>query len=70
MSKDLKDMYYEWREVEMKILWLLKNDAGKKEEKRLRVLRKIQHWLQSDSRHSTLREDFVEEIEWLVDQLN
>ena len=33
-----EDIYRQWREVEMKILWLLENDGGRNYEKRLKLL--------------------------------
>lgn len=53
----------------MKILWLMEHDPGRNEEKRLGLLRKVQNWLFGDSRDEALREDFVKEIEWLLEQL-
>ena len=71
MSQDqvLRDIYYEWREVEMKILWLMINDPGRNTEQRVGLLRKVQSYLFRDSRDDVMRQDFIEEIEWLLEQL-
>jgi hypothetical protein len=65
-----EDIYRQWREVEMKILWLLENDGGRNYEKRLQLLRKVQHLLYEDPRDAFLRDYYKEEVEWLLEQLN